>query len=135
MCSRSTWSEGARRCAHRHLGSDDPARLGKNAAIELRNLNNQLLLGAGTLWELSIKVGIGKLSLSLPYRQWMNKAIADLGLAILPVTVEYADLQAGLPRHHADPFDRLLVAQAIAENAHIISADAQLDAYAIRRIW
>jgi PIN domain nuclease of toxin-antitoxin system len=64
---------------------------------------NDLLLSAATIWEIAIKTGLKKLALSLPYRQWMNKAIADLGLAVLPITVEYADMQAGLPDHHRDP--------------------------------
>ena len=74
---------------------DDPTQLGPRAAAELRDLSNELLLGAGALWEMSIKVGLQKLDLSQPYRQWMNQAIADLGLTILPITVEYADVQAG----------------------------------------
>ena len=112
-----------------------PTRLGARAAVELRNLNNQPLPSAGTLWEMSIKVGLGKLTLSLPYRQWMAKAIADVGLAILPITVDYADVQATLPHHHRDPFDRLLVAQAIVEGIPVVSADPQLDAFGITRIW
>ena len=114
---------------------DDPSQLGPQAVIELKNTTNQLLLSAGALWELAIKVGQKKLSLSLPYRQWMAKAIADLGLSILPIPVAYADVQAGLPRHHGDPFDCLLVAQAMVEGIPIISADARLDAYGIMRIW
>jgi len=114
---------------------DDPTRLSPPAAAELRNLSNQLLLGAGTLWEIAIKVGLGRLTLSLPYRHWMAKAVADLSLSILPITVEYADVQAGLPQHHRDPFDRLIVAQAIVEGIPVISADPQLDAYGITRIW
>jgi len=114
---------------------DDPTQLGPRAAAELRDLSNELLLGAGALWEMSIKVGLQKLDLSQPYRQWMNQAIADLGLTILPINVEYADVQAGLPRHHGDPFDRLLVAQAIVEGIPVVSTDAQLDAYGVTRIW
>ena len=114
---------------------DDPSRLGPQAVVDLKNTANQLLLSAGTLWELAIKVGQKKLSLSLPYRQWMTKAIADLNLSIVPITVDYADVQAGLPRHDGDPFDRLLVAQAVVEGIPIISADARLDAYGITRIW
>ncbi len=110
---------------------DDPTQLGPQAVVELKNPANQLLLGAATVWELAIKVGRGKLTLSLPYRRWMTKAIADLGLSVLPITVEYADVQAGLPRHHGDPFDRLIVAQAIMEGVPVISSDPQLDAYGV----
>jgi PIN domain nuclease of toxin-antitoxin system len=53
----------------------------------------------------------------------------------LPVTVEYADAQAKLPRHHGDRFDRLVLAQAIVEAIPIVSADAQFDAYGITRLW
>lgn len=114
---------------------DNPAQLGPQATVALKNPANQLLLSAATLWELAIKVGQKKLTLTLPYRQWMNQAITDLGLVILPITVDYADVQAGLPRHHGDPFDRLTVAQAIVEGVPIISSDTQLDAYGITRIW
>ena len=101
----------------------------------MRDPANALLVGAGTIWEISIKVGLKKLTLSMPYRQWISKAIADLGLTLLPITVEYADVQAGLPPHHGDPFDRLLVAQALVENLPIVSADAILDQYGVKRIW
>ena len=96
---------------------------------------NELLLSAGSIWEIGIKIGLGKLVLTQPYRMWMNQAIADLGLRVLPITVEYAAVNATLPRHHGDPFDRLLVAQAIVEQISIVSADARLDAYGITRIW
>jgi len=94
-----------------------------------------LLLGAGTIWEISIKVGLKKLSLSLPFRDWMAQALTDLSLSILPITVEYADAQAALPYHHKDPFDRLLVAQAKIEGIAIVSGDILLDSYRIKRLW
>ena len=54
---------------------------------------------------------------------------------ILPITVEQADVQAALPYHHREPFDRLLVAQALVESLPVVSADAQLDSYGINRLW
>jgi PIN domain nuclease of toxin-antitoxin system len=96
---------------------------------------NDLLLSAATIWEIAIKVGLKKLSLSMPYRPWMNKAMADLGLSVLPITVEYADVQAGLPQHHRAPFDRLLAAQTLVEKVLIISADPVFDQYGVTRIW
>jgi len=86
---------------------DDPAKLGRNAAVELRNFGNGLLLGAGTQWELSIKVGLRKLGLSLPFRDWTRQAITDLGLTILPITVDSADAQSQLPRHHGESIQKL----------------------------
>jgi PIN domain nuclease of toxin-antitoxin system len=114
---------------------DDPAQLSGPAATALQDPANQLLIGAGTVWEISIKVGLGKLALSLPYRQWMDRVFVDLGLSILPITVEYADRQAALPHHHRDPFDRLLIAQSLTDAIPIVTADAQFNSYGIVRIW
>jgi len=80
---------------------EQPAKLGPTAVSALQDPGNALLLGAGTIWEIAIKVGLKKLTLSLPYRAWIEKAIADLGLSILPITVKYADAQAVLPNHHS----------------------------------
>jgi len=85
---------------------DDPAQLGAQAVAELQDPTNELLLSAGSIWELAIKVGSKKLELSMPYRQWILQAISDLGLIILPISVEYANVQTELPFHHKDPFDR-----------------------------
>lgn len=114
---------------------DDPSQLSGPATLALQDPLNVLLVSAATVWELAIKTGVGKLSLSLPYRQWIERAIADLGLTILPVTVEYADRQAGLPMHHRDPFDRLLIAQALVEGIAVVCGDAVFDAYGVSRIW
>ena len=114
---------------------DDPSKLSPQAVTALKDPANELLLSAATIWEISIKVGLKKLALSTSYGQWMKRAIADLGLTLLPITVEYADVQAGLPGHHGDPFDRLLAAQAQVENISLVSADEVFDQYGVDRIW
>jgi PIN domain nuclease of toxin-antitoxin system len=114
---------------------DQDQQLSTAAHTAISDPANDLLLSAASVWEIGIKVGLGKLALSLPYRQWMTKAIADLGLVVLPITVEYADVQAGLPRHHGDPFDRLIVAQAVVEGVPIVSSETQFDAYGVTRLW
>ena len=79
MISRSTWSDLID--AHSLLWAmDDPAKLGPGAVAAMQDPANELLLSAGTIWELAIKVGLKKLSLLLPFRQWVTKAIADLGV-------------------------------------------------------
>jgi PIN domain nuclease of toxin-antitoxin system len=113
---------------------DDPAQLGPQAVAELQDLANDLLLSAGSIWELAIKVGSKKLNLSLPYRQWILQAISDLGLTILAISVEHVSVQTELLFHHRDPFDRLLVAQCLYEQIPIVSVDPQLDAYGVTRI-
>lgn len=65
----------------------------------------------------------------------MTQAVADLEAVLLPITVEYADVQAHLPTHHRDPFDRLLIAQASVERFAIVSHDVVLDACGVTRIW
>jgi len=96
---------------------------------------NDLLVSAATIWEIAIKTAIAKLSLSQPYRLWMHKAISDLRASLLPVSIDYADAQAALPFHHRDPFDRLLIAQALVEGLPIVSSDSQFDAYGVHCVW
>lgn len=114
---------------------DDPGKLSGPATTALQDPANDLLLSAATIWEMAIKIGQGKLKLSLPYRAWMDKAIADLELTILPVTIEYAEQLASLPTHHKDPFDRLIIAQAMIEKIPVVCDDSIFDAYGITRVW
>ena len=114
---------------------DDPSKLGKRAVAVLEDPANDLLVSVGTIWELSIKAGLGKLSLSLPYRQWVERASTDLGLSVLPISLEQAERQMSLPYHHRDPFDRLLVAQCLVEGISLVSADTVFDRYGVTRIW
>ena len=114
---------------------DRPSWLGQNARAALEDTNHVLMLSVATLWETAIKVGLNKLTLSLSYRQWMTQAIADLEIQILSITVEIADAQISLPYHHRDPFDRLLVAQALTENLLLVSNDPIFDQYGVNRLW
>jgi PIN domain nuclease of toxin-antitoxin system len=114
---------------------EEPSYLSESAIIAIKRPENVRLLSAATIWELAIKVGQKKLLLSMPYLKWMNTVIADVKLSILPITVEYADQHAILPPHHKDPFDRLIIAQALVEQIHIVSADTMFDLYGVKRIW
>jgi PIN domain nuclease of toxin-antitoxin system len=114
---------------------DQHQQLSPASHAAISDPSNELLLSAGSIWEIAIKVSIGKLVLTQPFAHWMSQALNDLGITVLPITVEYADTQAGLPKHHSDPFDRLIVAQAIVEKVSVISADARMDAYGITRLW
>jgi len=114
---------------------DDPPRRSPQAVAELQNAANELLVSAATIWEIAIKVGLGKLALSMQCPDWMSKVVSDLGLSVLPITVEYAGTQAALPFHHRDPFDRLLVAQAIVEQITFVSHDPIFDQYGVKRLW
>jgi PIN domain nuclease of toxin-antitoxin system len=103
--------------------------------LALADPANDLFLSAATIWEMAIKLGLAKLTLSSPYRHRMTKAISDLGVHILPVTVEYAEVLAALPTHHRDPFDRLLVAQSQVEGIALVSNDSIFEQYGVSRVW
>jgi PIN domain nuclease of toxin-antitoxin system len=114
---------------------DDPAKLSQKAILAIQDRTNDLFLSDTTIWEIAIKVGLKKLTLSLPLREWMDRAIADLGVLVLPITIESAAELVQLPLHHGDPFDRMLVAQCQVEYASIVSSDAMLDKYGVKRVW
>ena len=114
---------------------DQYGLLSPTAHNAIADPNNELVVSAATIWEIAIKVGIGKLKLSQPYRTWMNQVIADLRATTLPITVQYADVQANLPQLHGDPFDRLLVAQSLTEQIPLISNDVMFDDYGVNRFW
>jgi PIN domain nuclease of toxin-antitoxin system len=114
---------------------DQDHLLSRPAHAAITDPQNDLLVSAASIWEIAIKIGIGKLRLSLPFKPWITKAISDLGLSTLPITIDFADAQASLPLHHGDPFDRLIIAQSLVEAVSIVSNDVQFDAYGVTRVW
>lgn len=108
--------------------------LSKRASSIIGSPNNVILISAVVGWELAIKVNIGKFH-TPSLVQDLDGIVRREGFAELPISLEHA-LRAGLlPMYHNDPFDRLLVAQAHALNAPILSADNVLDRYGVRRLW
>lgn len=97
--------------------------------------NNEILISPGAYWEMAIKVSIGKLTLHRSYEDFMDAVTLQHGFKILPILPTHTARVIGLPFHHKDPFDRLLVAQSLVENIPIISNDSALDAYGIKRLW
>lgn len=100
-----------------------PERLGDQARKVLEAADNELLLSAASVWEISIKVGLGKLTLPEPPDRFVPSRMARDRIAALPVTVRHALAVANLPSVHRDPFDRMLVAQAKTEDTPILTAD------------
>lgn len=89
---------------------------------------DQIYYSAASAWELSIKQSLGKIQMS---RQ-ISESAAQSGFEEMPVTTKYAEVSARLPLHHRDPFDRMLVAQAMAENLALVTADRRLSAYEVK---
>lgn len=96
---------------------------------------NDILLSPASYWEIAIKVSIGKYQIPGNFETWIEHQIQVNELEILPIKVAHVAAIVTLPFHHKDPFDRLLVAQALTEKILIISVDAALDNYPVTRYW
>jgi PIN domain nuclease of toxin-antitoxin system len=113
----------------------DQQKLNPAAAKALRSTSSELYLSVVSVWEIVIKTAMGRLRLrSSPTRaipEWQS----EFGLQTLNVTQTHALEIADLPLHHHDPFDRMLVAQALAEDLVLITADDLLTKYPVRTLW
>ena len=96
---------------------------------------NEVLISPASLWELAIKVSIGKLSVAQPFEQFA--AACEQRFPVLAINAAHIAQVATLPFQagHRDPFDRLIIAQAIVDELHVVSGDAAFDAYGVQRIW
>ena len=96
---------------------------------------NEKFVSVASLWEIAIKLSIGKLTLSAPFDVLISQQLSLNGFELLNIDIEHAAMVATLPFHHRDPFDRLLIAQAVVEKMSVIGIDAVFDAYHITRLW
>jgi len=87
-----------------------------------------------SVWEIQIKLQVGKLTLDLPLNEMVQRQL-DNGIVILPINLFHVWKLDALPAIHKDPFDRLLIAQSLAEDATIMSNDAAFEKYPVRRVW
>lgn len=110
-------------------------RLSAHARSLIEDEENELFVSIASLWEIAIKFGIGKLNLRQPFEELFPSQLEDNSIEILGITVEHLSQVSGLPLHHRDPFDRLIIAQAQVEHLPIISVDTMFDNYSIRREW
>lgn len=113
---------------------NDPDKLSSTAMGLLSASRSSIFVPAAVAWELAIKVNLGKIE-AFPLITDLTMHIAEEGFVELPISIAQAVRAGLLPRHHRDPFDRLLVAQAQDLNLPILSADRVLDSYDIKRIW
>lgn len=113
--------------------SEDDANLPTNLKAVIEEAD-AVYVSIASLWEIAIKLNIGKLSLQKNY-ETIGSEIETSDITLLPISFADTVLVRSLPLHHRDPFDRMLVAQAISHSLAIISQDTQLDAYSIQRLW
>ncbi len=112
----------------------DP-KLSATARALIEDPRNRVLLSVVSLWEIVVKTSLGKLPLGKTIAELVRDDIQGNDVELLPIHVGHLVTLAGLPLHHRDPFDRLLVAQAQTESIQLVSTDGVLDAYGISRLW
>jgi PIN domain nuclease of toxin-antitoxin system len=112
----------------------DP-RLVRTALDRILDPAWEKLVSPASYWEIAIKISLGKYALNEPYEAFMQRGIFGNGFHILPIEPKHTAALTTLPFHHRDPFDRLLVAQALVGQVPVLSADAALDGYGVTRLW
>lgn len=104
----------------------DPARLGEAMRAAIMAPANAVHVSAASVWEIAIKRALGRLEFPL---ERLDAVLEATGMEHLPIRAAHAVAAGGLPRHHGDPFDRILIAQARVEDLVLVSGDAAIAAY------
>jgi len=110
-------------------------RVGAEARTTIGDRDNECLLSLASCWEISVKVSLGKLKVDADLDSFLPEQLAANGFRLLPIGLRHATRVARLPFHHRDPFDRMLVAQALEERLALVSCDEVFDAYGVERVW
>jgi PIN domain nuclease of toxin-antitoxin system len=113
---------------------DDP-RLSTKAARAIEADGTQLLLSIASLWEIAIKLQLGKLSLGMDIEEFFERFVHRADLQVLDVGIDHLRAYSRLPLHHRDPFDRLLVAQATVLGVPIVTSDEAFRRYTVTTLW
>jgi PIN domain nuclease of toxin-antitoxin system len=111
------------------------SRCSPRARAFITNPTHTTFLSVASLWEIAIKVSLGKLTLEVSFGELLPQQLSANSIDILPIELTEIKLVAQLPFHHRDPFDRLLIAQSLAHQIPVVSADKSLDLYGVERIW
>jgi len=111
------------------------SRLSSDACDFISDMDNDLLISIASLWETAIKAGIGKLELLRPFEQLIPDEIRKHEINILPISLNHLYEMMKLEFHHRDPFDRIIIAQGIAEDLPVITSDGIFRKYSIEIIW
>ncbi|HAX75331.1 MAG TPA: PIN domain nuclease [Cyanobacteria bacterium UBA11372] len=114
--------------------TDNP-KLSETARGLINDGNNEIWLSTASIWEMAIKQSTGKLSFGLPFRVFIEQQVSLNRIDILNINLDHIEVVVTLPFHHRDPFERLIIAQAMVEQIPILSADSVFDAYPIQRLW
>jgi PIN domain nuclease of toxin-antitoxin system len=110
-------------------------KLSESVYSLLSDSDNTLKFSIASIWEIQIKLQLGKLTLNSSLASLIENQQRVNNLQLLPIELVHIYALAGLPNHHRDPFDRILIAQAIVEKIPIVSIDSVFDAYPSERLW
>jgi PIN domain nuclease of toxin-antitoxin system len=109
--------------------------LSAHARQLIEDENNQRFLSIASLWEISIKISIGKLELGIPFTEFFQQQVYGNAIALLEIRAEHLDILAKLPFYHKDPFDRLIIAQSVVENIPLVTKDGAFTNYPVVLLW
>ncbi len=115
--------------------SISPKSLSSQVEKLIANTGNALFLSLASIWEMQIKIQLGKLDLDVALSELIQKQQEVNSLNLLPIEANHIYALTNLGNHHKDPFDRLIIAQSIVENIDLISIDRVFDRYSVNRIW
>ena len=110
-------------------------RLPGSITTLINNARNDILLSIASIWEMAIKQSTGKLNLGVPYTNFIEEQMGFNNIELLPIRLEHLEAVTNLPFHHRDPFDRMLISQAIVEDIVIVSVDNVFSLYPVKRMW
>lgn len=113
--------------------NDDP-KLSDHLKDSIEDDNNIIYLSMASLWEMSIKFNLGKLTLEPNYEEFVEREVITSSIKVLKIGLEHLKINVSLPFHHRDPFDRLIIAQAVVENLPLVSVDSAFDKYSVTLI-
>lgn len=113
----------------------EPAKLSPQVLTLCQDGANIVLLSVASVWEMQIKLQLGKLKLNLPLAEVVESQQQTNSIEVLPITLAHVLPLQNLPPHHKDPFDRLLVVQANVENAVLVSIDPIFKKYPVKLLW
>ena len=111
------------------------SKLGLAAREAIEAPSSRRMLSVASLWEMAVKVSLGKLEVELPLHQLVSRHVLGNGIEVLPISVAHLDELIELPLHHHDPFDRLILAQARVEGATVITKDEKFSQYRVATRW
>lgn len=111
------------------------ARLSGPARGIIEDGGNEMLVSVASLWEMAVKHSLGKLELGEPFGELIPAQLEANAFSVLNIGLPHVNEVASLPFHHRDPFDRMIIAQALVDGLPVIGVDPVFDAYGVDRIW